>query len=613
VRVIDHRGLRRCGWLAFAALAITVQIVRGHLPPVPAAPAPDPPSPDRSPVDLAFTPDGQFLLTANQTADTVSLVRLDTGAVAAEVPCGRRPAAVAVTPDGGRVLATTSFGGELVVFDRHNEHLTRAGAVRLGFEPHGVAVAPDGKRAYVALASAGAVAVVDLDALKEVARIEVGRWPRSLALTPDGKRLAVGVSGDGGVAVVDTVGLKRLCLEDFVGLNLGQMQTSADGKYVYFPWITYRHRPITAGNIRQGWVVASRIARVRLDAPARREAIALDKQGQAVSDPYGLALSPDGQWVYCAASGTHELLVFRLPGLPLQDYGGPGDHIDPKLLADPDRYARIPLGGRPMAVRVGPDGKLVYVANYLLNAVQVVDPAKRAVVRTIDLGGPAEPSLARKGEAIFYDGQRSLDQWYSCHSCHYDGHTNAVTMDTLNDGRFGNYKAVLSLRNVTHTGPWTWHGWQKDLGQSVRKSLVDSMLGPPPAEADVHAVIAFLGTLTPPPNPYRTADGGLTEAAKRGEAVFNDRRAGCGRCHSGPYYTDGKVHEVGTGEAGDVYKGYNPPSLIGVYDRPAFLHDGRAKSLEAILTGPHSPDLLNSRGPLTKGELADLIAYLKSL
>ena len=64
-------------------------------------------------------------------------------------------------------------------------------------------------------------------------------------------------------------------LEDFVGLNLGHMQASADGKYVYFPWMNYRHRPITAGNIRQGWVLASRIARVRLDGPARREAIAL--------------------------------------------------------------------------------------------------------------------------------------------------------------------------------------------------------------------------------------------------------------------------------------------------------------------------------------------------
>lgn len=568
---------------------------------------------DRSPVDFAFTPDGQFLVTANQSSDSVSLVGVATGAVASEMPCGRRPCAVVVTPDGRRVLVSTNYGGNLEVFEREGNRLSRSGSLHLGFEPHGIAVGPDARRAYVALTAAGAVAVVDLDLLKEVGRVEVGRWPRTLTLSPDGRRLAVGVNGDGGVAVVDTVTLKRLFLEDFVGLNIGQMQASADGKYVYFPWINYRQRPITAGNIRQGWVIASRIARVRLDRPARREAIALDKQGQAVADPYGLALSPDGQWLYCSASGSHELLVYRLPGLPLQDYGGPGDHADPTVLADANRFFRIPLGGRPMTLRVGPDGKLIYVANYLSNSIQIVDPAVRAVVRTIELGGPARLSMTRRGETIFYDGERSLDQWYSCHSCHYDGHTNAVTMDTLNDGRFGNYKVVLSLRNVAKTGPWTWHGWQTDLSQSVKKSLVDSMLGSRPDDDDVRAVVVFLETIQPPPNPYLEAGGRLSDAARRGETVFNGRQAACSRCHPAPYFTDGKVHEVGTGEPGDVYKGYNPPSLIGVYDRPIFLHDGRAKSLEQLLSGPHSPDVLNSRGALSPSDLADLITYLKSL
>jgi len=391
------------------------------------------------------------------------------------------------------------------------------------------------------------------------------------------------------------------------------MQTSKDGKYAYVPWMVYRQNPITPGNIRLGWVLASRIARVRLDKPARREAISLDPQGQAIADPYGLALSPDEQWVACAASGTQELLVYKLPGLPFQDYGGPGDHIDAKLLKDSERFFRIPLGGRPMAVRFSRDGKNVFVANYLLKAVQGVNIAQRKVAHTIALGGAKEPSLARRGEAIFYDGKRSLDQWYSCHSCHYEGHTNAVTMDTRNDGRFGNFKSVLSLRNVTHTGPWTWHGWQTDLKQAMRKSLTESMLGKEPSDAEVEALIAYLDTLKPPPNPFRNSDGSLNETAKRGEAVFHGRVASCARCHSGEYFTDGKIHDVGTGERGDVYKGYNPPSLIGIYDRAKYLHDGRAKSLEAALTGDHDPDKVTGNGKLSPRELQDLIEYLKSL
>ncbi len=407
---------------------------------------------ERSPVDLVLTPDETRIVTANQVSNTVSLVDVASGTVVAEASCGERPSNVAITPDGQRVVATASYSGELFVYALSGDRLEQIGSVTLGFEPRGVALSPDGKLAYVALSTASAIAVVDIEQLAVLDRIAVGRWPRYVALSPDGTRLAVGCSGDRGVSVVDTVARKQLYLEDFSGLNLGQMQVSADGTYVYFPWIVYRQNPITAENIRRGWVLASRIARVRLDGLARREAIALDPRGQAVGDPHGLALSPDEQTLVCTASGTHELLVFKLPGLPFQDYGGPGDHIDPAVLQDRERFDRITLGGRPMAVRYSKRGDTVYVANYLLNAIQVVDMASRKLARTIELSPAQPPSLARQGEAIFYDAGRSLDQWYSCHSCHYEGHTNAATMDTRNDGRFGNFKTVLSLRAPRRPG-----------------------------------------------------------------------------------------------------------------------------------------------------------------
>jgi YVTN family beta-propeller protein len=568
-------------------------------------------NPDRSPVDLVLTGDERWLLTANQSAGTVALVRLSDGEVVSEVPCGQRPSAIALTPDGLTILVAATWSGELTILTREGEQLRKGRTIQLGFEPRGLAVSPDGATAYVALTSAGEVAVIDLAQLRLTDRIPVGRWPRYLALSPDGSRLAVGVSGDGGVAVVDTASRKVLYSELFVGLNLGQMHVSADGKQVYFPYMTYRQQPITPSNIRLGWVLASRIGRVRLDGKVRREALSLDPPGKAVSDPHGLTLSTDEQWLVSTASGTHELLVYRLPGLPFQDYGGT-DHIPPELLKDSNRFFRVPLGGRPMAVRFSRDGKRIFVANYLGNSVQVVSLNERKVVHTIPLGGPADPSLARQGEAIFYDGQRSLDQWYSCHSCHYEGHTNALTMDTRNDGRNGNYKVVLSLRNVTRTGPWTWHGWQKDLDFAMRKSLTDSMLGTPPTDGEVKALIAFLDTLTCPPNPHRQADGTLTESARRGEELFHGR-AGCSRCHPAPLFTDGRIHDVGTGSRDDVYKGYNPPSLLGVFDRSMYLHDGRAQTLEDLLRGPHNPARVAGRGELTDQELRDLIAYLRSL
>ena len=67
------------------------------------------------------------------------------------------------------------------------------------------------------------------------------------------------------------------------------------------------------------------------------------------------------------------------------------------------------------------------------------------------------------------------------------------------------------------------------------------------------------------------------------------------------------------GERGDVYEGHNPPSLRGLYDKDPYLHDGRAETLRAVLTGEHSPEMVRGSESLTEQELEDLIAYLKSL
>ena len=255
----------------------------------------------------------------------------------------------------------------------------------------------------------------------------------------------------------------------------------------------------------------------------------------------------------------------------------------------------------------------MFVANYLKNAVQIVDLRSRQLSGEIELGGPRQPSLARLGEAIFYDGRRSLDQWYSCHTCHYEGGTNAVAMDTHNDGSENTFKTVPSLVNVPETGPWTWHGWQTSLHDAMRKSMTETMLGPPPNLEDTRELVAYLTTLEAAPNPFHLSDGRLSAAAERGRRLFALAEIGCIECHRGDHFTDGRVHDVGLGSPQDAYEGYNTPSLVGLHTRVRLLHDGRAKSLEAVLTGPHAPDKVAGQRALTPAELDDLIAYLKSL
>ena len=351
---------------------------------------------DRSPVDLALSPDQRWIVTTNQTSSTVSLIDTATAKVVDEIACGSHPVDLEFTPDGKQVLVTSKWSGTLHLFSITKQRLKETGSIRLGCDPHGLAISPDSNFAYVGLVATGQVAQVDLTTNEVAQHFDVGQWPKYMTLSPDGNRLAVGNGGDSNIMVVDTQSGKQLYDERLSnGTNLGQMRTSADGKYAYFTWMVYRTNPINIGNIQRGWVLASRIGRVRLDGPAYREAISLDVPRRAVADPHDLVISENGNRLVASSSGTHELLVYRLPDLPFVSAGGPGDLIDRKLQNDRDRFDRIEVGGRPMGMRMLDDSRTLYLANYLRNSVQVVDIEDKKVTAEIPLGSAKEITLAR--------------------------------------------------------------------------------------------------------------------------------------------------------------------------------------------------------------------------
>lgn len=568
----------------------------------------------RSPVDLVLLKNQQLCVTANETTNTLSLIDLQAGSVIDEVVCGTHPCHLQLCHGGNSVAVTEAWDGSVSVFAVRSNKLVLKGRVHTGFEPTGLTVSQDGNTAFAALAASGEVVQLDLAGMKVFRRISVGPWPQHLTLAADDKRLSVGCAGDSSVYVINAESGEVLYDEPLVNsINFGHMTPSADGKYAYVTYMVYRTNPITVGNLRRGWLLASRIGRVRTDGSEYREAISLDVPRRAVADPHGLIITPDEQTLVASASGTHELLVYRLPDLPFVGIGGPGDLIDRGLQYDENRFHRIELGGRPMGLEVTADSQYVYTANYLLNCVQKVDLKQRNVVQQISLSEPTEKTAARKGMEVFYDGTRSLDQWYSCHSCHQNGGSNMRPMDTWNDGTEKTLKTVLPLYNVTKTAPWTWHGWQQDLDQAMHKSITSTMLGEAPADEDRAHLISYLETLKPPPNPFRNQSGGLTAEALAGKQVFESAQANCVSCHSGPHLTDGQIHDVGLGSSKDYYEGYNTPSLNAVYRKARLLHTGRAKSLERVVTDLHSPEKVSGSKPLTQQQVSDLIAYLKSL
>ena len=89
----------------------------------------------RSPVDLALSADGTWLVTANETSNSISLIDVDAGRVIDELACGENPATVTICLDGQHVLVCCHYSGELMVVGVDAGHLVLRGTMHVGFEP----------------------------------------------------------------------------------------------------------------------------------------------------------------------------------------------------------------------------------------------------------------------------------------------------------------------------------------------------------------------------------------------------------------------------------------------------------------------------------------------
>jgi cytochrome c peroxidase len=111
-------------------------------------------------------------------------------------------------------------------------------------------------------------------------------------------------------------------------------------------------------------------------------------------------------------------------------------------------------------------------------------------------------------------------------------------------------------------------------------------------------------------------------AAERGKALFFSKEVGCAKCHSGPYYTDSQrkepynLHDVGTGNDDPTEKMgklYDTPTLLWVYRTAPYLHHGKAKTLQEVLTTCNKEDKHGKTSHLTPEQITDLVEFLKAL
>lgn len=316
---------------------------------------------------------------------------------------------------------------------------------------------------------------------------------------------------------------------------------------------------------------------------------------------------------------------------------------------------------------------------------------------------PMSAAKVELGRRLFYDGRLSADGTVACSTCH-------VQRLAFTDGRAQprgvtgepHPRNAMMLANVGYQPVLTW---ANPLVSRLEHQALLPLFGETPVEMGMagrerdmlariaadpvypplfaasfpgsggaidlasvtRALAAFERALISADSPYdRYRHGGqrdaISDAAKRGEALFLSERLECFHCHGGPHFTDSVVHqrkplaEFGfhntglynlgrdgayppggeglfehTGRPEDMGR-FRAPSLRNVAVTAPYMHDGSIATLREVVAhyaaggrriarGAHAGN--GARNPwkspflpgfrLSRGQVDDLVAFLESL
>jgi YVTN family beta-propeller protein len=414
--------------------------------------------------------------------------------------------------------------------------------------------------------------------------------------------------------------------------NLRGIAVDPQGKYALAVHLVPKsHLPST--QIEQGWVFTNAISYLSLEGPRCTVTLPLDLRTQGFANPEGVAITPDGSKAYVAHAGADVVSVIDLPAFLAvveamkgqavnstdQGHARPGPAVEKNIMVDDLRLTRryvrdrIPVGANPRGIAVSPDGRQVAVANRLDDSVSLIDTATDAVTETISLiregKRPEEDDarLVREGERLFDSGRLSFSGQFSCASCHPDGHADGLNWDLPADG-FNNFHNTKSLLGNASTAPYGWLGASPTLRDRFTGTL-RHLFQYEPTDSETAALEAYLLQLDFSDRVTEPA-AELMPAIARGKSLFTGA-AGCSACHSGPKYTDRKLHSVGTESTGEAE--FDTPALLRISTTAPYLHDGRAATLEEVFTKHNVGGLHGRAAELSAEQLADLVEYLKSL
>lgn len=279
---------------------------------------------------------------------------------------------------------------------------------------------------------------------------------------------------------------------------------------------------------------------------------------------------------------------------------------------------------------------------------------------------PFSSAKAVLGRRLFYEKSLSLDSSISCASCHIPTASFTTRGRTFSFGVSGKEldRNTPSLANVGFQQSLMFDGKfasleeqavaplisEDEMGMTIEKIesrlAADSLYvllfrqayGNTPIRIGgvARALAVYQRLLVSARSPWDRWKAGdstaLSEAQKRGEAIFTGKKGDCAGCHVPPLFTDGEFHNVSlngaildvgrmriTGLSADKGR-FKTPSLRNIVHTGPFMHDGSVYTLadlfehhSAVDAGPAGGDTLKRPFELTSQEISDVLEFLDAL
>jgi DNA-binding beta-propeller fold protein YncE len=566
---------------------------------------------------IAAIQGGALVAVVNPDQGSISVVDPDTLALQKTVSVGGEPHALLELADG-TILVANYRAGEVVVVDPGSGSVVLRRAICAG--PYGLAASPDGSSIFVSCEWDGTVRKLDPRSLASSILFQGLRRPRALAV----------VGAD--VLVADYVGglLHRI---DPAGKD--SPTSLVPGSAPYRPALTKMSANLASAIVPAFGAV--HVAHVLENNTG--------DQSEKVAADYGTVLdtNPKLNPVLTTLGSAAPVLYAEYDG-GSRVYSGPvaavafGSHyvlvahVSTANVAVIDLSASSPegravgtfdVGFGPAGIAVDASRNVAYVDNTLDGSVSRIDLGKPFAA-----GAPvfaAEATLVRplpsrfsaaavSGRQLFFDATNTHvtpSGVVACASCHPHGSDDGLVWFEQTPKISFRHRRTPHLGNSkTPTAPFHWDGQFPTMSALV-ESTMTNLMGGDGLLVDVSTVQAYIDEVVLAP----VLPPGDADAVARGKALFDSRAKGCSVCHSGSYLTDDEMHTVlmpMSLDPRDDIEVSNTPGLHGVFLAAPYFHDGRAATLEDVLTRPYSAKM-RYHAVLSAAEVGDLVAYLRSL